>query len=402
MTTRTKRLLYIGITVVIIALLAFLYYRRNIIEVHVFVVKRGAIERTITGVSSGSVEPLRRVKLQPLLALKVKEVNFREGDRVRKGDVIVKLDDAESLINLEIRKNALASAEFRLHETEERGRLAKQNFDRAKPLFDEGIMPDSTFDEIKSQLTVTGKEHEIAKNALNEARLGIRLAEEELEKTNIRAPFNGVISFLNATAGELPEYYLSSQTSMVSQANVATTIETEPFCELIDDSVLKVEVPFDETDVMVIKRGQKVIITSDASPDKVFNGSVMYVSPVVSKTAEQNRTVDVEINFSQLNQERLPVGASVDAEIILETKKDAVIVPTNAVIERDSVRFVYTIAGGRIKRKSVRTGISGWEYIEILEGVAEGDEVITSLDVAGLEEGKRVKVSNESKAMSNE
>ncbi len=344
--------------------------------------------------SSGTVEPLRRVKLQPLLPLKVKEVHFREGDRVRKGNIIVKLDDAEAIIKLDLRKAALTSAEFRLHETEERYRLARQNYERSKPLFEEGIMSDSSFDEIKSQFAVTGKEHEIARNALNEARLGIRLAEEELEKTIIRAPFDGVISFLNATAGELPEYYLSGQTGMISQANL-TSIETEPFCELIDDSVLKVEVPFDETDVMVIKRGLKVNIISDANPGKVFYGTVMYVSPVVSKTAEQNRTVDVEIKFSQSNEDKLPVGASVDAEIILETKKDAVIVPTNAVIERDDIKFVYGIAEGKVMKKTVKTGISSWEYIEILDGVGEGERVITSLDVAGLEEGKRVQVGNE-------
>jgi len=393
-TTLTKKILLIGIIVVIIALTVFLFYRRNIIEVKVFVVKKGAIERAITGVSSGTVEPLRRVKLQPLLPLKVKEVNFREGDRVRKGDVIVKLDDVESIIKLDLRKAALRSVEFRLHEIEERHRLARQNYERSKPLFEQGLMADSRFDEIKSQFAVTGKEYEIAGNALNEARLGIKLAEEELEKTNIRAPFDGVISFLNAAAGELPEYYLSRQTGMLSQANL-TSIETEPFCELIDDSVLKVEVPFDETDVKVIKRGLKVKITSDADPGRVFSGSVIYVSPVVSKAAEQNRTVNVEMKFSQANEERLPVGASVDAEIILETKKDAVIAPTNAVIERDDVKFVYAIAEGRIKKKTVKTGISSWEYIEILDGIVEGERVITSLDVAGIGEGKRVNVSNE-------
>ena len=394
MTTRTKRFLLISIIVFIIALIVFLFYRRNIVEVQVFVVKKGQIERTITGVSSGTVEPLRRVKLQPLLPLKVKEVNFREGDRVRKGDIIVKLDDAESLIKLDLRKAALTSAKFRLHEIEERHRLARQIYERSKPLFEQGLMPDSRFDEIKSQFAVTGKEFEIAKNTLNEASLGIKLAEEDLEKTNIRAAFDGVISFLNATAGELPDYYLSSQSGVVSQANL-TAIESEPFCELIDDSVLKIKVPFDETDVMVIKRGQKVNITSDANPGRVFYGSVIYVSPVVSKAAEQNRTVDVEIKFSHLNEDRLPVGASVDTEIILETKKDALIVSTNAVIERDDNKFVYVISEGRIKKVNVKTGISSWEYIEILDGIREGDRVITSLDVAGIGEGKRVKVSNE-------
>lgn len=394
MTTQTKRFLFIGIIVTIIALIVFLLYRRNVIEVQVFVVKRGPIERTITGVSSGTVEPLRRVKLQPLLPLKVKEVNFREGDRVRKGDIIVKLDDAEAVIKLDLRKAALTSAKFRLHEIEERHKLARQNYERSKPLFEQGLMPDSRYDEIRSQFAVTGKEFEIVKNSLNEARLGIKLAEEELEKTNIRASFDGVISFLNATPGELPDYYLGSQAGVVSQGNL-TSIESEPFCELIDDSVLKIKVPFDETDVMVIKRGQKVNITSDTNPGRVFDGSVIYVSPVVSKAAEQNRTVDVEIKFSNLNDDRLPVGASVDTEIILETKQDAVIVSTNAVIERDENKYVYTIADGRIKKVNVKTGISSWEYIEIIDGIREGDRVITSLDVAGIGEGKRVKVSNE-------
>ncbi len=394
MTIMTKRLLYSGIIVIIIALIVFLYYRRNIIEVDVFIVKKGPIERTITGVSSGTVEPLRRARLQPLLPLKIKDVNFREGDRVRKGDVIVRLDDSELDIKLDLQKAVLDSAGFRLKETEERYMLAKQNYERAKPLFEEGILPDSRFDEIKSQFAVTGKEYEIAGNALSQARLGIKLAEEELGKTNIRAPFDGIISFLNATPGELPDYYLSGQGGTVSPAGM-TTLETEPFCEIIDDSILKVEVPFDETDVMVIKRGQKVNITSDANPGKVLKGKVAYVSPVVSKTAEQNRTVDVEINFSQANEEKLPVGASVDAEIILETKQEAVIVPTNAVIERDEIKFVYAVAEDRIKKKIVKTGISSWEYMEILDGIREGERVITSLDVAGVEEGKRVTISNE-------
>ncbi|MBI5756502.1 MAG: efflux RND transporter periplasmic adaptor subunit [Nitrospirae bacterium] len=390
MTTRTKRFLYGVIILSVIAIVVFLFYRRNIVVVEVVVVKRGKIERTITGVSSGTVEPLRRVRLQPLLPLKIKEVNFKEGDRVKKGDVIVKLNDSEISIKLDIQKAALGAAEFRLHGTEERYRFASQNYTRAKRLFEEGIMPDSRFDEIKSQFIVAEKEFEIAKNAVTEARLGVRLAEEELEKTSIRTPFDGVISFLNATPGEVPEY-LSSEGMVVSSSRVSAP-ETEPFCEIVDDSVLKVEVPFDEADVMVIRRGQDVKITTDTYPGKVFGGKVAYVSPVISKTVEQNRTVEVEVKLIVTGGERIPVGASVDAEIILEIKEDALIVPTNAVIERDGGRIVYTVDSGKIRKVIVKTGISSWEFIQILEGLKEGERVITSLDVEGLEEGRRAKI----------
>src|SRR3989337_25026 len=103
---KLKRFLYSGIIIVIGGILVFLYYQRNIIKVEVVVVKRGSIERTITGISTGTVEPLRRVRLQPLLPLKIKEVNFKEGDRVKKGDVIVKLSDSEISIKLDIQKAA--------------------------------------------------------------------------------------------------------------------------------------------------------------------------------------------------------------------------------------------------------------------------------------------------------
>ncbi|MBI5198922.1 MAG: HlyD family efflux transporter periplasmic adaptor subunit, partial [Nitrospirae bacterium] len=350
------------------------------------------IEKTITGVSSGTVDPLRRVRLQALLPLKIKEVNFKEGNRVKRGDVIVKLDDSEIKIKLDLQKAALTGAELRLHEVEERHRLASQNYERLKKLFTEGVIPDSVFDEAKSKFTTTGKEYEIAKNTVSEARLNIRLTEEELEKTNIRATFNGLISFLDATPGEFPPYASLAGTTIPQSTLSATTSETKPFCEIIDDSVLKLKVPFDEVDAMKIKVGQHTRVTSDTAPGKVFTGKVIYVSPVVSKTLEQNRTVDVEIDINKTDTARLPVGASVDAEIILEVKEDVMVVPTNAVIDREGIRFVYTVEGGVIRKRVIKTDISNWEFTQILDGLKEGDMVITSLDVEGIEEGRRVNI----------
>lgn len=388
-----KRFLYIGFFLLMVGLIVFFYYRGNVIEIKVTPVKRGDIEWTITGVSTGTVDPLRRVRLQALLPLRVQEVRFKEGERVKKGEVIVKLDDSEIQIKLEIQRAALTAAELRLHEIEERYRLATQNYERAKGLFAEGVIPDSVFDEAKSRYTTTGKEYEIAKNAVSEARLGIRLTEEEFEKTHIRAPFEGLIAFLDATPGEIPPYV--SQEAATRTGTAIPTSGTKPFIEVIDDSVLKIKVPFDEVDATRIRRGQPARITSDTVPDKVFNGKVTYVSPVVSKTQEQNRTVDVEIDMNRSGKETLAVGASADAEIILEVEKDVLIVPTNAVIEREGKKFVYTVEGGRIRKRMIMIGISNWESTQILDGLKEGEQVITSLDIEGIEEGRRVRIRDE-------
>ena len=394
-----KRFIYIGIIFLIIGLIVFQYQKKNILEVRVVKVKRGKIEKTITGVSNGTVDPLRRVRLQALLPLRIKEVNFKEGERVKKGDIIVKLDDSETKIKLELQKAALTGAELRLHEIEERHRLATQNYERLRKLFDEGVISDSALDEVKSQFTTTGKQYEIAKNSVNEGRLSVRLTEEELDKTNIRATFDGLISFLDATPGEFPSYpgYASLEgTTNLSQANISSSSSgMKPFCEIIDDSVLKVKVPFDEVDSSKINQGQYTRITSDTAPGKVFDGKVVYVSPVVSKTLEQNRTVDVEVDIKKSDKDRLPVGASADAEIILEVKEDVLIVPTNAVIEREGKKFVYVVEGDLIKKMVIKTGISNWEYNEILEGLKNGERIISSLDVEGIEEGRRVRINNE-------
>ncbi|MBI5407306.1 MAG: efflux RND transporter periplasmic adaptor subunit [Nitrospirae bacterium] len=376
-----------------IGLIVYLYSHKTPVEVRVIKVRRGMVERTITGVSSGTVDPLKRVRLQALLPLKIREVHFKEGDRVKKGDVIIRLDDSEIRIKLDLQRAALRGAELRLRETEERYRFAAQNYERTKRLFEEGVVPDNLLDEVKTQYTTIGKGYEIAKNAIHEASLSVQLTEEEFKKTHIRAPFDGLISFLDATAGEMPPYTGLEGTTL-PQSTVASS-ETKPFCEVIDDSVLKVKVPFDEVDAMKIKSGQSTKITSDTMPDQVFIGQVAYVSPVVSKTLEQNRTVDVEVDISKADKGRLPVGASVDAEIILETEKEALVVPTNTVLEKEGKRFVYVVEGDLLKKRTITSGISNWEFTQILNGLKEGERVITSLDVEGIEEGLRVRIRDE-------
>src|SRR3990172_11828062 len=146
-----KRFFYVIIFLLSIGLIVYLYSHKTPVEVRVIKVRRGMVERTITGVSSGTVDPLKRVRLQALLPLRIKEVHFKEGDRVKKGDVIIRLDDSEMRIKLNLQRAARRGAELRLHETEERYRLATQNYARTKRLFEEGDVPDNILDECQKQ-----------------------------------------------------------------------------------------------------------------------------------------------------------------------------------------------------------------------------------------------------------
>src|SRR3972149_11966272 len=120
---RIKRFLYAIIFLLIVGVIVYLYFHKTPVEVRVIKVGRGMVERTITGVSSGTVDPLKRVRLQALLPLRIKEVHFKEGDRVKKGDVIIRLDDSEIRIKLDLQRAARRGAELRLREVGERYRL---------------------------------------------------------------------------------------------------------------------------------------------------------------------------------------------------------------------------------------------------------------------------------------
>ena len=394
MKTYMKWAIYVIILFVIIGAMVFYYSKKNVVRVKITRVRTGAIEKTITGVSSGTVEPLRRVRLQAMLPMKIKKVNFKEGDRVKDGDVIIKLDDTELAIKLELHKAALTTAELRFHDLEDQFTLARQNHERIRRLFEGGAVPDSRFDEVKSQYTSAEKAFAIAKNSITEAKLSIKLTEEELGKTNIRAPFNGRISFLDATIGEFPSYAGTEGGLLTSQQNISSAQGLKPFCEVIDDSVIKVKVPFDEVDATKIRLGQATRIVSDTAPDKIFRGKVIFISPVVSKTLEQNRTVDVEMSVNKGDSVHLPVGASVDGEIILLTEKDVLLIPTNTIIEKETKKFVYSIEKNIVRKTDIKTGISNWDLTQILEGLKEGNPVITSLDLDGLEEGKKVMIED--------
>src|SRR3972149_8271663 len=231
--SRIKKFLYGIIFLLGIGLIGYLYFHKTPVEVRVIKVKKGMVERTITGVSSGTVDPLKRVRLQALLPLRIREVHFKEGDRVKKGDVIIWLDDSEMRIRLDLQRAALRGAELRLRETDERYKLASQNYERTRQLFEEGVVPDNLLDEAKTQYTTIGKGYEIAKNAIHEASLSVQLTEEEFEKTHIRATFDGLISFLDATPGEMPAYTGLEGTTLTPQSTMSS-LETKPFCEVID------------------------------------------------------------------------------------------------------------------------------------------------------------------------
>ncbi|MBT8128461.1 MAG: efflux RND transporter periplasmic adaptor subunit, partial [Gammaproteobacteria bacterium] len=195
----------------------------------------------------------------------------------------------------------------------------------------------------------------------------------ELERTRLVAPFSGIVAEVN---GEIGEFVTPSPVG----------IPTPPAVDLMDTSCLYVSAPIDEVDAPRIRVGMKVHISLDALAGEVFNGSVKRIAPYVLEVEKQARTVDVEVHFlCQQDCINMLPGYSADIEVVLDEKTDVLRIPTEAILEGNSV-LVYA-ADDRLQEREVQTGLSNWEWTQVIDGLSAGDEVVVSVEREGVEDG---------------
>ena len=200
----------------------------------------------------------------------------------------------------------------------------------------------------------------------------IAVIEAQLERTQLFAPFSGVIAEIN---GELGEFVTPSPVG----------VPTPPTVDLIDSSCLYISAPIDEIDAPLIRPGMTARIHLDAFGDRSFPGHVRRVAPYVLDLEKQARTVEIEAEFDDPEDGLLP-GYSADVEVILESRENVVRVPTTVLRDGTQV-FVFDSATGTISEREVVTGISNWEFTEVVSGLSAGDSVVSTVDREGVEDG---------------
>jgi HlyD family secretion protein len=216
--------------------------------------------------------------------------------------------------------------------------------------------------------------------ATESARAQIDLAGASLAKATLRAPFDGVVADLDAEVGE---YVTPSPPGVPIPAVL----------DLIDPTSIYVSAPLDEVDAGRIAPGLPARVTLDPYPGRSFDGTVTRVAPYVQDIEEQNRTLEVEVDFEdQVFARTLFPGTSADVEVILARASDVLRVPAYALLEGDLL-LVYD--DGRLASRPVQVGLRNWEYAEIKGGVEAGTPVVVSLDRSEVKEGARAVVAGE-------
>jgi HlyD family secretion protein len=157
---------------------------------------------------------------------------------------------------------------------------------------------------------------------------------------------------------------------------------------IVDDSDIYVKAPFDEANFGRIQVGDKVRVSVDAYRGEEFPGEVSYIAPIVSRNMDLSRTFEVEI-FIEEGKEKLITGMSADVIVITDEKEDVLLVPTEALIREEEA---YVIKDGRAEKRLITVGIGNWLVREVLDGIKEGDTLITSIALKELTDGCKVNI----------
>ncbi len=359
--TRNKKI----IAVIILLLVASsFFYQGDEGAIKVIAVKPEIrnVEQSVSNTRAGTIDACRRSKMSPAMGGQIAVLAVEEGDMVEKGQVLLELWNKET-------KARVKAAKRSSEQTCIISAKAQRDAERANELFSKGL----TSEEAK-EAAVTNAESGAA--ACNAAKAQVEVNQASLERTQLIAPFGGIVAEIE---GELGEYVTPSPVG----------VATKPTLDLIDNTCIYIKAPIDEIDAPEVIAGLKSRITMDAFGQKEFPATVRRVAPYVLDLEKQARTVEIEAVFDNPQEFLLP-GYSADITIIIDTSEATLSIPSQALMGGG---FVYLInSDNSISKKEIEVGLSNWQHTEVLEGLTLEDEIVLSVDRLGLEDGVRVTI----------
>jgi HlyD family secretion protein len=274
-----------------------------------------------------------------------------------------------------VSREQLQTARARVRETCELAKAAARDARRSRELFERKFVSQEAVERVAADAAAKQAACDSAGTQVAEAQARIEAARADTDRTVLRAPFAGIVAEVN---GELGEYLTPSPPG----------IPTLPAVDLIDDSCLYVSAPIDEVDAARLKMGLPARITLDAYRGQQFSGHVRRIAPYVLAVEKQARTAEVEVEFNEPRKARhLLVGYSADVEIVIEARPDVTRIPTAALMPGN--RVLVLTQDGVLEDRRIDTGLSNWEYTEVIAGLRSGERVVTSLEREGVRAGAR-------------
>jgi len=363
-----------------LTLAALFYYwsRPQPVTVTVTTVERGLVERTVANTRAGTVKACQRSRLALSIGGRIDQLLVKEGDQVKAGQLLMVLWNEDRAAQLDVAKASQLSAQRErqsiciaaqsdLREARRLTNLAKKN-----------LVSEESADLAGSRAQASAASCEAAKAREAQAAATVSAAAATLEQTFLRAPFDGAVA---EVTGEVGEYATPSPPGVM----------TPPAIDLLTDNCHYISAPIDEVDASDIALGLPVRVTLDAFRDEIFPASVRRISPYILDQEKQARTVEVEAELGALPEGvHLLAGYSADMEIILDSAETALRIPSELVVDDNFVLVVDE--DGYLRRRAIHKGLGNWRFTEVREGLEEGEQIVSNIGSAGVEEGAPVRI----------
>jgi HlyD family secretion protein len=262
--------------------------------------------------------------------------------------------------------------------------IAAREAQRLQNLKASGAASLDAIDRAASEARAARASCDAAAAAVEVSAAQVGMAQAQLARTILHAPFDGVVAEISAELNEV-----------VTPSPVG--IATPPAIDLIADDCFYVRAPIDEVDAAAVQVGLPARIALDAFGERRFEGRVRRISDYVLDREKQARTVDVEVEFSDPHAaDELLAGYSADVEIVLETRSDVLRLPSAAVLDGDHVLILGS--DGRLAEHAVEVGLANWDNSEIVSGLDGSEQVVENLGDDGVVAGALAKTANDAAA----
>lgn len=334
---------------------------------------------------SGTLVPARTVNIFSKLTGQVKSVSADVGDEVKAGQLLIQLDtpeleaqlrQAEAAVN--VAKDQAEQARFAVESAKINLDLAQKTYERIKTLADAGAVPQSQLDEVQSKLDLAKQQYASAQkqyaiatgSALQQAEAAVDTLRTQLANRKIVSPISGTVTNRNINPGELAAPGVALMT-------------------VADTSALKLGATVPQAVVSCLKLGQRVEVTVDALPGRVFEGKIVRLGPVSATTGEYF-PIEIEIK----NTGVLRAGMTGRARLLLSGLR-GIVVPLSAVRTGNGKQYVYVVEhDGAVRRRAVTLGLRNSSSVVVVSGLKEGEMVAVS-NVRMLRDGLKVNVVKE-------
>ncbi|UCE67952.1 MAG: efflux RND transporter periplasmic adaptor subunit [Candidatus Zixiibacteriota bacterium] len=380
---KKKWILIIGVGVVLVVFIVIALKSNQVkkTKTTVEIARKGEITSIVT--ATGKVKAQADVEISADVMGRIEELPVKEGQGVKTGQLLVKIDDRSRQMDVAQAKGSLLSAQSAYEK-------ARIELAREKQLFEKGLTSQSSLDIVQNLYDQAHAQVQIYQANLDRAQ-------DQLDKCTIRSPMDGIVTKLNSEKGE--------NVVIGTMNNPGTVIMV-----VSDLSAIEIEAEVDETDIASIKVGQKVEILLDAFPDTTFRGEVIQVgnSAKASSFAVSDQVTNFLVKILILDKVRnIKPGMTASVDITTDYREDAVRIPAGAVVmrpegtgrekednspkeggeadssekiirkEKKEIDGVFICKDGKAKFVPVKSGIRDQQYVEITSGLSEGDSVIT-------------------------